>query len=81
MDWPKLKRDHIGLIVKTRTILENGWCKIPTGTICEVTYSRGGTISLKSDPCKCCGISISISKVPYRDVVLIGLKDKNVLIC
>lgn len=71
MKWPKLKRDHIGLTVKTLTILRNGFCEIPAGTICTVTYSRGG-LHLLSDPCKLCGIRISITKVSYKNVELIN---------
>ena len=77
MKWPKLKRDHVGLMVKTLKTLKNGYCEIPPGTICMVTYSRGG-LHLTSKPCKNCGIRVMITKVSYNDVKLIALlADKN----
>ena len=74
MDWPKLKRDHVGLTVKTLVALRNSYCEIPADTICKVTYSRAG-LHLISEPCKCCGIRIMILKVSYKDVKLIALKE------
>lgn len=76
MDWPKLKRDHAGLTVKTLVALQNGFCEIPAETICKVTYSRAG-LHLSSEPCKCCGIRVMISKVPYKNVKLIDRKNNG----
>ena len=69
--WPKLKRDHIGLRVKTIRELKNGYVKIPIGTLCTITYSHGG-LNLETDECPCCKVKIFIRKVPYSYIELIG---------
>lgn len=68
--WPKLKRDHIGLMVKTIVPMRNGMINIPTGTICKVEYARGG-LSLETQPCEKCGVSVFIRKVSYAHVALL----------
>jgi len=70
--WPKLTRDHVGATVKTLRELQNGWCTIAIGTVATVTYSRAG-LSLSTEPCKCCGVRVLISRVPYTDVELIAI--------
>lgn len=73
MDWPKLKRDHAGLIVKTVSPLRNGFMEIPAGTVCKVRNAHGG-LDLQTEPCEKCGVSVFIRKVGYSSVVLISGK-------
>jgi hypothetical protein len=60
VDWKKC-------LVKTNTVLRNGHEEIPAGTICRVTGKRGG-LRLETEPCKCCGIKVFITKVPPEAV-------------
>lgn len=62
-----LDREFRGRKVKTLVVLSNGWCKIPPGTVCTVTKKLGG-LHLESDPCPHCGVRVSISYVPPKDV-------------
>lgn len=71
MEWPKLKRDYKGLLVRTKATIENGRMEIPEGTVCEVRDWYQG-LTLKSEPCSKCGVRVSISRVPLSDVELIG---------
>jgi len=70
MEWPKLKRDYIGLIVKTKWELENHHEVIPQGTICKVTYAKGG-LTLKTKSCKCCKVAVYLRCVSEDDVYLV----------
>jgi hypothetical protein len=74
MKWPKLKRDHKGLSVVTLVPLQSGMLKFPAGTRCKVTEAYGG-LSLETEKCACCGVSIFIRKVPYAEVVLCETSD------
>lgn len=67
---PRLKRDWVGRKVRTVVMMRNGNMEIPIGTVCEVTYNRGG-LTLKTEPCDCCGVAIYITRVPERDVRLL----------
>lgn len=67
MKPPRLKRDWEGLKVITLTDLENGFMRIPYGTECVVRRNYAG-LSLKSDPCARCGVSILINSVPESAV-------------
>lgn len=59
-----------GKQVRTLCSLRNSLAEIPKGTICTITH-KGGGFSLKTEPCKRCGISFSIRKVSPEDVMLI----------
>lgn len=62
-EWPKLKRDYAGLKVRSTRELKNGSICIPAGTVMTVdNWYRGA--SLWTEPCKCCGVGIYITKVP-----------------
>lgn len=58
-----------GKFVKTTRMLRNGVIEIPEGTICEIRDKREG-FALRTEPCKCCGVSVFIRKVPYDAVDL-----------
>ena len=66
-EW-KLK----GRKVRTMRDLENGWGRIPAGTIATITKKHGG-FSLMTEPCPHCGLRASISKVQYQDVFLLPI--------
>lgn len=72
IQWPKLKRNHIGCEVVTLHEISNGFGKIPVGTKCIVTKSRGG-LSLDAVPCNKCANTYSVSKVEYDCVKLISI--------
>ena len=69
---PGMKKatDWLGRKVKTRVDMRNGYSDIPTGTVLTVTYVRSG-LTLQSDACKCCGVSLYIRGVEARDVQLL----------
>jgi hypothetical protein len=59
------------IIVRTNVVLHNGVIEIPVGTKCTITDKRGG-FTLKSEPCKLCGVSIFITKVPPKKLSIVG---------
>lgn len=70
MEWPKLKRDRVGLWVKLANPLKSGTMLIPKGTICLISRWHGGA-HLWSKACKCCGKSVSITHVKReKDMIL-----------
>lgn len=70
MDRPKLKRDWEGRKVRTLLPMRNGMMEIPAGTVCTVRRNYAG-LRLSTDPCSCCGVRVSISKVGECDVELL----------
>ena len=70
MKYPKLKRDWVGLQVRTTVPLKSGYMEFPEGTILTVIENYGG-LRLKGPKCPHCGVSIFISGVPERDVVIL----------
>ena len=67
---PRLKRDWVGLHVRSLCDLRNGYLRMPAGCICKVTrYSRG--LHLESEPCPTCGAQLRMSRVQERDVEII----------
>lgn len=65
-EWQKFK-------VRTLCVLRSGMMEIPVGTVCQV-HGKGGGFTLKTEPCKCCGVSIFIRKVPPGDVAIAGVR-------
>jgi len=57
--------------VKTNCILRNGIIEIPKGTLCAIVR-KGGGFTLQAEPCKTCGVSVLISKVPPEDVYVVS---------
>jgi hypothetical protein len=51
--------------------LENALGTLTQGSIAKITYKRSG-FTIKSPLCRCCGISITISRVPPHQVDLWG---------
>jgi len=75
MEWPKLKRDRVGMTCRTLVELKNGSMVIPAGTICTVDgWSRG--FRLLGEKCSHCGIRVYISRVPENDVEPIDSKEQ-----
>lgn len=58
----KRVRDWVGMTVETTRDIANGWGTIPAGTRCVVTYAYAG-LSLRCDPCECCGAQMTIKSV------------------
>lgn len=70
MKKPRRKIDWEGLRVRTLTALTNGLGSIPAGAMGFVGhYSRG--LDIKTDKCKCCGLSMSVSRVSEGQVEII----------
>ena len=61
-EWPRLKRDRVGLWIKTVFVIKNGAQVIPAGTECLIVRWYGGA-ELWSKPCSCCGVSVRITHV------------------
>lgn len=61
-----------GRRVKVLQPLNNGWGTIPAGTIATIVRKWKG-FTLEADPCPCCGLRASISKVKFYDVDLLPL--------
>jgi len=59
--------DWTGMTVRTKRSLQNSLAAIPAGTICVVT-GIGNGLELTAAPCKCCGVSIIITRVHGSDV-------------
>lgn len=71
------KMDYLGLLVRSKTQLTNGWASLPSGKILTVTgWSRG--LGLKSEPCPCCGIQLSIARVDIDQVEVLDCEYNNV---
>jgi DNA mismatch repair protein MutH len=70
---PGMKKvtDWVGRKVETVADMRNGSTAIPAGTVAEVTYARAG-LTLKTAPCKCCGVGIFITRVRASDVRLVA---------
>ena len=71
MSWPKLKRDAVGLRVRTTTELRNYHVIIPAGSVLTVAGWRTDELELHSDPCEHCGVRVIIRKVSISWVELI----------
>lgn len=63
-----------GLRVRTIANMRNGMMEISEGTICKIVDKRSG-LSLKTDACPACGVSIFISKVAPNKVVLLDIPE------
>lgn len=68
---PKLRRDWIGKRVRLLRESRNRVTCVPSGSILivEGTYRGAG---LKSEPCKCCGVSVFITRVPWENLEFLG---------
>ena len=72
---PRLKRDWIGKTVQLNKEIRNGYLVLPVGTRAVVTDAHNKA-NLVGEPCKCCRVSIRISRVPWEDLEIIE-KDPN----
>ena len=68
---PGMKKvsEWVGRRVETLVEMRNGAISIPAGTFAHVTYARAG-LTLKTEPCKCCGVGVYITRVRASDVRL-----------
>ena len=66
-----------GKTVRTTRILRNGNIEIPAGTICQILGKSGG-FTLKTEPCRCCGVSVFIRKVGPEAVDLVTVPEDAV---
>lgn len=64
---PRRKSEWVGMLVRLRRDLANGWATFPAGTEAMVVDSFGG-LALVSAPCDHCGVVVSINKVPIPAV-------------
>lgn len=58
--------DWVGMRLKSKHRVKNGWAELPAGTLWTVTYARSG-LSIESDACSCCGIKVYVRGVDPRD--------------
>ncbi|MGX5885196.1 hypothetical protein MJ546_33715, partial [Burkholderia gladioli] len=63
----KLIRDWLGMRVRTKRVMRNGYVEIPAGTLATVD-GIGVGLELKIDPCSCCGMRAYISRIHGNDV-------------
>jgi len=73
------ERVWLGKRIKTLREIQNGAMIIPEGTMCEINRKYKG-FSLITEPCKCCGVKIFITRVPYYDCGLLveqGMMKEN----
>jgi|GEM_PF-2405963 len=64
--------DWHGLRVRTLHEMSNGWGTIPAGTVATVESCTGGVgLTLRSEPCKCCGLRVLISRVHNSEVEVV----------
>ena len=70
---PKRMSDWVGAHVKTLYAMENGYAKIPSGSVAVVTgVSRG--FNLEFAPCSCCSMTIKASRVRPEHLEIVELK-------
>lgn len=67
----KLIRDWLGMRVRTKEAMRNGYVEIPAGSLATVD-GIGVGLELKVDPCQCCGMKAIISRVHGSKVEPIG---------
>ena len=74
MDWKTYKqltaKEVVGQTVRTRRELQNGYMRVPAGTLATITHKRDG-YNLETEPCGECGVSVSITRVSPIDVELV----------
>lgn len=51
--------------------LRNGYAVLAKGTFATIEYKRSG-FRIRSEKCKCCGVSIIIGKVPPEDLDIVS---------
>ncbi len=65
---PKLKRDYRGRRVRTTVDMENGWVRIPAGSLGVVDIQNQKGSWLLMDACGCCGVQARISGVDSSSI-------------
>lgn len=64
MEWPRRKRDRLGLVVQTTESLSNRLGTVAVGTEAVVFGSYNGA-TIETRPCAGCGLSLRITRVPW----------------
>lgn len=67
---PRLKKHWTDRRVRTLRELRNMFGIVPAGTVMTVVYNHAG-LQLRGDRCGCCGVQVSINKVPESHVQLL----------
>jgi hypothetical protein len=57
-----VKKEMVGLLVRTTQELSTGVVKIPVGKILKIDGKQNG-LHLISEPCGCCGVRVYVRKV------------------
>ena len=65
----KPARFWAGKKVKSLCMIKNGWAELPAGTVFKIRGKMKG-FDLVSDPCKTCGLKVSISRVGPEELEL-----------
>ncbi len=55
------------LRLRLKIKIRNGNMEVPAGTVVTVTNKLKGW-TIKTDPCKCCGVSVYVSRVSHFDL-------------
>lgn len=69
---PKRMRDWVGARVKTLHIMENGYARLPAGSVGTVT-GVGSGFYLTFDYCSCCNMGVKVSHVRPEHLEIIEL--------
>lgn len=75
---PKRMADWVGAKVKTRYAMENGYAKMPAGSVAIVVRVSKG-FSLEFEPCSCCGMTVKCSQVRPEHLEIIELPPKGAI--
>jgi len=70
---PKLARDSVGLKVRAKRDLWNGYLTIKAGTILTVR-EKYGSLRLEGPRCKHCGVAVWITRVPVNAVEIVAAR-------
>lgn len=72
--------DFEGLRARSIKEMKNGWAKIPAGSLLKIdmTGSPKG-FGVIFDPCKCCGVQVSMSAVQPEDIELLDTEHNRAL--
>lgn len=69
---PRRMADWVGSRVKTLYAMENGYAKMPAGSVAVVTgVSRG--FNLEFAPCSCCSMTVKVSRVRPEHLEIVEL--------
>ncbi|WP_155646902.1 hypothetical protein [Burkholderia territorii] len=70
----KLIRDWLGMRIRTKEVMRNGYVEMAAGSIATVT-GIGVGLELKFEPCSCCGMRAFMTRIHGSAVEPIGIDD------